>query len=183
MIHSAGFLRSYWQKASISPATTEDQMLTRIAFAGLAVVLATSPAILSAQSKSGVARTRAVLEAYWKNHDPKYVAEDAVFTMLPTGEQIRGRDAIAKHLDDFYHGSFTAHADIVSSMFSENRGLLEAMVIGKHTGEFGGIAATGKDIRVPLAVSYELENGLIKRARIYLMANILFDQIKPAATQ
>src|SRR5678810_1346543 len=82
------------------------------------------------------AQTREVLESYWKNHDPKYVAEDAVFTMLPTGEEIKGRDAIAKHLDNFYHGSFTAHAEVVSSIFSENRGLLEALVIGKHTGEF-----------------------------------------------
>jgi hypothetical protein len=147
-----------------------------------AVAMASLPVSLAAQSSSSVARTREVLETYWKNHDPKYVAEDAVFTMLPTGEEIRGRDAIAKHLESFYHGSFTAHAEVVSSIFSENRGLLEALVIGKHTGEFGGIPATGKDVRVPLAVSYELENGLIKRARIYLMANVLFDQIKPAGT-
>src|SRR5215211_2631746 len=118
-------------------------MLTRIAFTSLAAVaLATIPTSLSAQAPSSVARTRAVLEAYWKNHDPKYVAEDAVFTMLPTGEEIRGRDTIAKHLEDFYHGSFTAHAQVVNSIFSENRGLLEALVIGKHTGDFGGIAAT-----------------------------------------
>ena len=122
-------------------------------------------------------QTRQVLEGYWKSHDPKYVAEDAVFTMIPTGEEIRGRDAIAKHLDAFYNKSLTAHAEVVNSMFSDNKGLLEAMVVGKHTGEFGGIPATGKSVRVPLAVSYEVEGGLIKRARIYLMANILFDQI------
>jgi steroid delta-isomerase-like uncharacterized protein len=109
------------------------------------------------------------------------VAEDAVFVMLPTGEEIRGRDAIAKHLKDFYSVSFTAHADVKNAIFDGNRGLLEAVVVGKHTGTFAGIPATGRDITVPLAVSYELENGLIKRARIYLMANLLFDQIRPAA--
>ena len=124
------------------------------------------------------AQTREVLEAYWTTHDPKYVAEDAVFTMLPTGEEMRGRDSIAQHLDGFYNGSLTAHAEVVSSIFAGNRGLLEAMVVGKHTGNFGGIPATGKDVRVPLAVSYEIENGLIKRARIYLMANVLFAQIQ-----
>jgi hypothetical protein len=159
-------------------------MLNRIALLSVAAVaFASFPGSVVAQSAGPVAQTRQVLEAYWTNHDPKYVAEDAVFTMLPTGEVIRGRAAIAKHLEDFYHGSFTAHAELVSSIFSDNKGLLEAMVIGKHTGEFGGIAATGKDIRVPLAVSYELENGLIKRARIYLMANVLFDQIRPTSTQ
>ena len=130
-----------------------------------------------------IEKTRAVLEAYWTNHDPRYVAEDAVFTMLPTGEEIRGRDAIAKHLADFYHGSFTAHAEVVNGVFAENEGLLEAVVVGTHTGEFAGIPATGRSIRVPLAVSYELEGGLIKKARIYLMANILFDQIRPSAKQ
>jgi len=148
--------------------------------ATMALAMAAAPGSATAQ---GTAKAKEVLESYWKNHDPKYVAEDAVFTMLPTGEEIKGRAAIAEHLDAFYHKSFTAHAEILSSIFSDNRGLLEAMVVGKHTGDPGGIPATGKDIRVPLAVSYELENGLIKRARIYLMANILFDQIKPASTQ
>lgn len=122
-------------------------------------------------------QTRKVLEAYWPSHDPKYVAEDAVFTMMPTGEEIRGRDAIGKHIHGFYNESLTAHAEVVNSIFAENKGLLEAVVVGTHTGEFGGIPATGKSVRVPLAVSYDLEGGLIKRARIYLMANVLFDQI------
>ena len=49
---------------------------------------------------NAVDRTREVLEAYWKEHDTKYVAEDAVFVMMPTGEEIRGREAIGKHVDD-----------------------------------------------------------------------------------
>ena len=149
------------------------------AVVAMAFVAVTSSA--RAQSAGTTDQTRKVLEAYWKSHDPSYVAEDAVFVMLPTGEEIRGRDAIAKHLKEFYSGSFTAHADVKNAIFDGNKGLLEAVVVGKHTGTFGGIPATGRDISVPLAVSYELENGLIKRARIYLMANVLFDQIKPAA--
>ena len=147
----------------------------------IAFAIAALPAVAVSQGKDDDIRmtekTRQVLEGYWKSHDPKYVAEDAVFTLIPTGEEIRGRDAIAKHLDGFYNKSLTAHAEVVNSIFSDNKGLLEAMVVGKHTGEFGGVPATGRDVRVPLAVSYEVEGGLIKRARIYLMANILFDQI------
>lgn len=155
-------------------------MLTRLVPV-VVLAFASLPAVALAQGKHDDIRmtehTRQVLEGYWKSHDPKYVAEDAVFTMLPTGEEIRGRDAIAKHLDGFYNKSLTAHAEVVNSIFSDNKGLLEAVVVGKHTGEFGGIPATGKNVRVPLAVSYEVEGGLIKRARIYLMANVLFDQI------
>ena len=54
------------------------------------------------------------------------------------------------------------------------------MVVGKHTGVFAGIPATGRDVRVPISVAYELEGGLIKHARIYLMVNVLLQQIGPA---
>jgi hypothetical protein len=148
-------------------------------FAGLVALGTAAPLELNAQSTD---RTRQVLEAYWKNHDSNYVAPDAVFIMMPTGEEIRGRAAIAKHLEEFYHGALTAHAEVVSSLFGENKGLLEATVVGTHTGTFAGIPATGRAVRVPLSVAYEMENGLIKRARIYLMVNVLLDQIKPAAT-
>lgn len=133
----------------------------------------------AARGVSTADRTREVLEAYWRNHDPSYVAEDAVFTMMPTGEQIRGRDAIARHLHHFYEEAFNATAERSSAIFGENSGLLEAMVVGKHTGEFAGIPATGRDIRVPLSVAYELENDKITKARIYLMVSVLVQQIAP----
>lgn len=121
--------------------------------------------------------TQRVLEAYWTSHNPEYVAEDAVFTMLPTGEEMRGRDVIARHLAEFYHGALDARAEFVSSVFNGNRGVLEANVVGKHTGTFAGIPATGRDVNVPIAVSYELKNGLIQGARIYLLVNVLISQI------
>jgi len=128
-------------------------------------------------------RTREILEAYWQNHDPSYLAEDAVFTMMPTGEEIKGRDAIARHLHHFYQEAFNARAERTSAIFGENSGLLEAMVVGKHTGEFAGIAATGRDVRVPLSVAYELENEKITRARIYLMVNVLVQQISTPSSE
>ncbi|CAN5324772.1 hypothetical protein BH23GEM2_BH23GEM2_25800 [soil metagenome] len=133
------------------------------------------------EAESATDRTREILEAYWVNHDPSYVAEDAVFTMMPTGEEIRGRDEIARHLHHFYQEAFDAKAERASAIFGENSGLLEAMVVGKHTGEFAGIAATGREIKVPLSVAYEIENDQITRARIYLMVNVLLQQIGPSA--
>jgi hypothetical protein len=127
-----------------------------------------------------IEETRQVLEEYWKDHDPLYVAEDAVFTMMPTGEQIRGRDAIAKHLAGFYHGVLEARAQETNAIFGEGRGVLEARVVGRHTGVFAGVPATGREVDVPLCVTYELSSGLIKQARIYLMVNVLLAQITSA---
>jgi limonene-1,2-epoxide hydrolase len=121
--------------------------------------------------------TRRVLESYWRDHDPRFVAENAVFTMMPTGEQIRGRDAIAKHLEGFYHGSLDAHAQTTNAVFADGKGVLEARVVGKHTGEFAGVKATGRDVDVPLCVVYDVEGELVTRARIYLQVNVLLAQI------
>jgi predicted ester cyclase len=49
---------------------------------------------------------------------------------------------------------------------------------GKHIGEFAGIAPSNKEISVPICVVYDLENGLIKKARIYLMSDVLMKQLK-----
>ena len=124
-----------------------------------------------------IEETRKVLEAYWVDHDPRYVAEDAVFTMQPTGEEIRGRDAIAKHLAGFYHGALDARAVKTNAIFGDGQGVLEASVVGQHTGVFAGVPATGREVNVPLCVTYELSGGLIKQARIYLMVNVLLAQI------
>ena len=121
--------------------------------------------------------TRRVLEAYWEEHDPRHVAENAVFTMQPTGEEIRGRDSIAKHLAGFYHGALVARAVRTNAIFSDGAGVLEARVQGRHTGVFAGIPATGRDVDVPLCVTYEVSGGLIQSARIYLLVNVLLAQI------
>jgi limonene-1,2-epoxide hydrolase len=121
--------------------------------------------------------TRKVLEAYWEEHDPRHVAENAVFIMQPTGEEIRGRDAIAKHLAGFYHGALEARAVRTNAIFSDGAGVLEARVQGRHTGVFAGIPATGRDVDVPICVTYDVADGLIQRARIYLLVNVLVKQI------
>ena len=121
--------------------------------------------------------TRKVLESYWEEHDPRYVAENAVFTMQPTGEEIRGRDAIAKHLAGFYHGTLEARAVRTNAIFSDGAGVLEARVQGRHTGAFAGIPATNRDVDVPLCVTYEVRDGMVQRARIYLLVNVLLAQI------
>ena len=124
-----------------------------------------------------IEETRKVLEAYWEDHDPRYVAENAVFTMQPTGEEIRGRDAIAQHLAGFYHGALEARAVRSNAIFSDGQGVLEARVVGHHTGVFAGVAATGRAVDVPLCVTYDVADGLIERARIYLLVNVLLRQI------
>lgn len=124
--------------------------------------------------------TRKVLESYWEEHDPRHVAENAVFTMQPTGEEIHGRDNIATHLAGFYHGALEAKAVRTNAIFGDGAGVLEARVQGRHTGMFAGVPATGREVDVPLCVTYKVSDGQIQRAHIYLLVNVLLAQITKA---
>ena len=102
------------------------------------------------------------------NHsDLSMMAPDVVFTNMATGDEHRGVEALAGMLHYIYHVAFDAHAETKSMIFSDNQAVLEADFVGKHIGEFAGIPPTGKDVRVPLCVVYDLESGKIKRGRVY----------------
>lgn len=117
------------------------------------------------------------MEAYMKTHDVQYVAEDAVFKNMSSGEETVGREAIGNLLHFFYHVAFDAKAEFVNSIITEDKALLEANFIGKHIGALGALPATQKEVNVPLIISYDLENGLIKKARIYMLDSIMMQQL------
>lgn len=119
------------------------------------------------------------IELYFETHNPKYIAKDAVFIDMNTGEHTVGREAIANMLYYIYNIAFNAKAEITNTMVWKNRAVVEANFIGIHIGEFVGIPATRKSVNVPLCISYDLENELIKKARIYLMSSLLISQLKP----
>ncbi|MEO7263607.1 MAG: ester cyclase [Ferruginibacter sp.] len=117
------------------------------------------------------------MEAYMKTHDVQYVTEDAVFKNMSSGEETVGREAIANLLHFFYHVAFDAKAELISSIITEDKALLEANFTGKHIGALGELPATQKEVNVPLIVSYDLENGLIKKARIYMLDSVMMQQL------
>ena len=108
------------------------------------------------------------LYAYVENHDVQYIAEDAVFTNLATGEKTEGREAIAQMLHYVYHVAFDARAELKHHVLTEDKCVIEFDFIGKHIGEFAGIPATNKQVKSPVCVTYDLEDGRIKEARIYI---------------
>ena len=124
-----------------------------------------------------IERTYQTMMAYGQSHDTSFVAEDAVFTDMATGRETKGRAAITQMLDYFYHQAFDARAELTNLIAADGQATIEGYVVGKHIGEFAGIPPTGKDVRVPIAVVYDLEDDQIKRARIYFLINVLFQQL------
>ena len=64
-----------------------------------------------------------------------------------------------------------------SRIFAENQAVIEGDFVGKHIGEFAGMPATGRQVRVPLCVVYDLEDGVIKRARVYMEMPVMMRQL------
>lgn len=119
------------------------------------------------------------LEEFFKTHDSKYVAEDAIFKDMTTGKETKGRQAISAMLHYIYHIAFDAEAIVTNTVITGKNALLEASFVGKHIGEFAGIEATGKQVNVPLCITYDLnDDGLIQTARIYMLTDVMMHQLK-----
>jgi hypothetical protein len=127
--------------------------------------------------KDALSKTRENIVDFFKTHDPKYIAEDAVYRNLGTGQVYTGREEIAGMLHFMYHVAFDAKAETVNYVITEDKAVVEAYFKGRHIGEIAGLKATEKEIDVPLCVSYDLKDGLIKQARIYLLGEVLMNQL------
>ena len=66
-----------------------------------------------------------------------------------------------------------ARPEVKSLIVDGDRAALEADFVGRHIGEFAGVAATGRELRVPYSVVYDLAGGRIKALRIYGLASDL----------
>ena len=123
--------------------------------------------------------TRETMQRYLNSEhgDTSMLAKEVVFTIMASGQEHHGPDAVLGMLNYFYHIAFDATATTRVTLFGDNNAMLEGEFVGKHIGEFAGIPATGKDVRVPLCVVYDLDNDQIKRGRVYFEMPALFQQL------
>lgn len=123
--------------------------------------------------------TRDVMMKYWNSEhgDVSMMADDVVFTMMSTGEEARTPEGVLGLLNHFYREAFDARAETNNVIIGDGKAMVEGHVVGTHIGEFAGVPPTGNEIRVPICVSYDLENDKIQRARIYLETPVLMQQL------
>jgi steroid delta-isomerase-like uncharacterized protein len=120
--------------------------------------------------------TRRVMEAYGVSRDTDLIAPDAVFIDTATGRQYVGREANATMLRRLYNDAFQARVEAASLVIAPGKAVLEGYLVGVHTGEFAGVPASGIEVRVPLVIAYDVSDGLIQRARVYLQVASLLQQ-------
>lgn len=105
------------------------------------------------------------------------MADDVVFTVMATGQEHKTPKGVLQMLNYFYRIAFGATAEIKNSIIADGKAVSEGDLVGVHIGEFAGFPATGKEVRVPLCVVYDLENDQIKRGRVYFEMPILMVQL------
>ena len=83
-------------------------------------------------------------------------------------------------LEHVYHEAFEARAETRNRIYADDHAVLEGTFVGTHRGTFAGIPATGRQVRVPLCVVYDLDDGRIVQGRVYLEIPVLLRQLGAA---
>jgi steroid delta-isomerase-like uncharacterized protein len=133
----------------------------------------------SAVAPMSIEDTRAVITRYLASghSDLEVMAPDVVFTVMATGQEFRGPAAIAAMLSYFYQQAFEADAINERLVVGEGRAVGEWDFVGRHIGEFAGVPATNKQVRVPLAVAYDLADGRVTHGRVYFETPAFLAQV------
>ena len=127
-----------------------------------------------------VERTQEAMTRYWdsQHRDLSMMAPDVVFTTMATGDQYRGPEEVRRMLDHIYHVAFDARAEITTRLCTEDRAMIEGWFVGRHIGEFAGMPPTGRDVRVPLCVVYDVADGVVTQGRVYLELPVMLRQLR-----
>ena len=118
------------------------------------------------------------LDALVKRADfPSHFTDDVVATFEGTGQRADGREAAGQLIRHVHQDAFDARMELKNLLTDQGKAAIEADFAGTHTGEFAGIPATGRKVRVPYSVLYDLRGDQISALRIYYPMSELMQQL------
>jgi steroid delta-isomerase-like uncharacterized protein len=131
--------------------------------------------------------TRQVMSAYLQALSERgqlapHFANDVVFKVMGSGQQVQGRDAVAEFIRWFHEVAFDARPKFKATFVVDGHATLEAEFVGQHIGEFFGVPASYQTVRVPYAVVYDLIDDQITALRFYMPMNVLMEQISTSVS-
>jgi len=116
----------------------------------------------------------AYLEALLSRGDfAAYFTDDVSVDVVGSGQTGEGRAVVEGMIRYFHEQAFDARPELKHIIVGDNGATLEADFVGRQIAEFAGVAPTGRDLRVPYSVHYDLDDGRIKALRIYGLAGDL----------
>ena len=134
---------------------------------------------MATETRMSRERTSEVIGRYAaaEHGDVAVLADDVVFRIMATGDEHRTPAGVKAMLDWFYHVAFDAKAELRHMVVGEGIAVLEADFVGRHIGEFAGVPATGRSVRVPLAVIYDIRDDRIVEGRVYFETPAFLAQV------
>ena len=134
-----------------------------------------------------VETTQRTMEAYLEDlvgggPYKRHFADDVVVALVGTDQGAEGPDAAEAWINYLHRQAFEARPELKNMIIGDDGAAVEVDFVGKHVGEFGGIAATGREVRVPYSVVYDLEGEKIKALRIYMPTDVLLEQLGATAS-
>ena len=91
--------------------------------------------------------------------------EDCLVDSPVAGGQARGREAIARSYEAFFHAFPDLTIKYDAPLIDGHRVVLITRISGTDHGGFMGMQPTGRFVDFPCVLIYDLENGLIVRER------------------
>jgi len=121
-----------------------------------------------------VTTTRATMDDYLealttRGNFAVYFTDDVTFELIGTDQVIKGRSPVEDFIRYAHETAFDSTVEVRTVTVDEdgNRCAVELVFSGPHTGDFVGIAATGREVRVPYSAYYDLTNDGISTVRVY----------------
>jgi predicted ester cyclase len=107
----------------------------------------------------------------------RHFSDDVVVSLVGTDQGAEGPDEAEGWINYLHTEAFEAHPELKGVIADDGQAAAEFDFVGKHVGEFGGMSATGREVRVPYSVVYDLEGEKITAVRIYLSIGLLMQQL------
>ncbi len=125
-----------------------------------------------------------IVQQYLSNHSCQLVAEDVIYHDYSQPEPVQGREAVGQLLDAFYRTGFSDAKLEIRHMFGhDNCVTLEVTFHGENTGPLRGHPASGQRVELPVCGIYDIEDGLIRRVRVYYDSGLFERQLGWIASQ
>jgi predicted ester cyclase len=98
-----------------------------------------------------------------------FFTDDVTLDMIGAGQSAQGRAQVEGFIRFAHEQAFDGRPEVKSLTVDSDgsRAAVEFDFVGRHTAEFLGIPATGRNVRIPYSAHYDLTDGGISALRIY----------------
>ena len=132
---------------------------------------------LLAQHRELVARHLAAENAHQLEETLATLHPECIFEDVTLGLEYRGREGAGTYYRTWWDAFSIEVRGIARHWTTEGNMIAETRYVGRHTGDFFGVPATGRDIDLRLAVVIRFRDGLMLGERFYYDLASLLSQL------